>query len=79
MDIISQIPEFQNKFIEKPQLRFDLNELERKIFNLLKIDANSPDEISLKLNENISDVLMSLTKMELLGIVVDIGSKYSLK
>lgn len=79
LDIITQIPQFQSKYIEKPQLSFDLNELENKIFNLLKVNSNSPDEISLKLNEDISDVLMSLTKMELLGIVVDIGSKYSLK
>lgn len=77
-DIISQIPEFQDKFIEKPKIDYDLNEIESQIVNLLKQSPNSPDELSLKLNYDISEVLMSLTKIELLGIVVDVGSKYSL-
>lgn len=87
-DILAAIPEFQSKLNESYQMKlnvdelksnFDLTNLESNIIKLLKIEPYSPDEISIKLKSDISEILMSLTKMELLGIVTDIGSKYSLK
>ncbi|MDY6065000.1 MAG: DNA-processing protein DprA [Finegoldia sp.] len=78
-DIITQIKEFQDKYIQKPNIDIDLDELEEKLINLISESPKSPDELTLLTREDISNVLMKLTKLELLGLITEIGSKYSLR
>jgi predicted transcriptional regulator len=51
-----------------------------QIYNLLLKESLSADEISSKIDKNLEEVLVSLTKLEIFGLVTFRGgSKYSLQ
>lgn len=79
MDIITEIPILQDKYIEKPKIDVDLDDFEKILVDYISEAPKSPDELAILSQEDIAKVLMSLTKLELLGVVSEIGSKYSLR
>lgn len=57
----------------------ELDEIQKQIVYILKDGVLLADEISVKLQSNISDILVALTELELLGIIKSLpGNRYSL-
>ena len=57
----------------------ELDDLEIRILDLLKGGVLLPDEISVRLQVNISDILIALTELEVLGYIKSLpGNRYSL-
>jgi len=53
-----------------------LNEIQTKIMELLMLDAKSFDEIAYNLNEEIGLIMVSLTELELKGLIKQQDNKY---
>ena len=60
---------------EKKKVKFD-SDVEKDIFHLLSDSKKTIDEIGLALGLEISEVLRTLTSMELKGMVASVNSKY---
>lgn len=74
--------DFDNNEIKIENIEIDysnLDDIQNKIVCLLKDGVLLSDEISVKLQVNISDVLIALTELEILGYVKSLpGNRYSL-
>ena len=54
----------------------ELNDFEKRIINTLEIEPKTFDDIALSLNEKISDIMISLTELELKGLIKQKDNKY---
>lgn len=62
---------------EERKIKFD-SDVERDVFHLLSDSKKTIDEIGIALGLDISEVLRTLTSMELKGMVASVNSKYCL-
>ena len=72
---VNEVMEELGESLQGPTLQVEANLTgeEKKIVNLLKLEAMDADEISRKLKKNISEVLVMLSNLGLKGVVEEIG------
>ncbi len=75
---VNEVMEELGESLQGPTLQVEANLTgeEKKIVNLLKLEAMDADEISRKLKKNISEVLVMLSNLGLKGVVEEIGGKF---
>ena len=71
--------QIENSIKKEQTLNIDLTETEKTILDCIKIDALTIDELIIKTNLNINDLMIILTKLELKGIISKTNSdRYTL-
>ena len=74
LNLFNCLPFSNNKIIEKKEYKAE-NELEEKIIKILQNKKMHIDEICLTLNENISNIIIALSVLEVRGTINDEGEK----
>ena len=61
---------------EKDELKINLNDLQKKVLDVISIEAKSFDEIINVIKTNTSELMITLTELEIKGLILQENSKY---
>ncbi len=62
--------------IEESNKKITLNKIQQRIVDVLSLDAKTFDELASVLDEDISDIMITLTELELKGLIKQSNNKY---
>ena len=62
--------------MEEDETILELNELQKKVLDIIAIEAKSFDEIIIAVSAEVSELMVALTELEIKGLIIQDNNKY---